>query len=91
MSQCVHSGRSTSLLRQPRCDVISISVAVTPSAGSSWTTFHVKLGIGRRDVSIERGLRGLRAGGRRLPRSRHRERERCCQDPQQGKYGQAPS
>ena len=44
--QCVHSGRSTSCSVSQRCDVISISVAVAPSAGSSRTTFHVKLGSG---------------------------------------------
>ena len=44
--QCVHSGRSTSCSVSQRCDVISINVAVAPSAGSSRTTFHAKLGSG---------------------------------------------
>ena len=45
--QCVQSGRSTSLSVSHCWDVISMSVAVTPSAaGSSRTTFQVKLGSG---------------------------------------------
>ena len=44
--QCVHSGRSTSASVSQRCDVMSMSVAVTPSAGRSRTAFHAKLESG---------------------------------------------
>ena len=44
--QWVQSGRSTSLSVNHCWDVISTSVAVTPSAGSSRTTFQVKLESG---------------------------------------------
>ena len=46
VSECVHSGRSTSFSVSHRCEVISIKVAVTPSAGSSRTAFQVKLESG---------------------------------------------
>ena len=46
VSQCVQSGRSTSFSVSHFCDVISSSVAVAPSAGSSRTTFQEKLGSG---------------------------------------------
>jgi hypothetical protein len=39
-SQCFHSGCSTSFSVSQRCDVRSISVAVTPSAGSVFDTVH---------------------------------------------------
>jgi hypothetical protein len=46
VTQCVHSGRSTSCSVNQRWDVISSRVAVTPSAGNSRKTFHAKLASG---------------------------------------------
>ena len=46
MIQCVQRGRSTSCSVSHFCDVISTSVAVTPSAGRSRATFHEKFASG---------------------------------------------
>ena len=43
VSQCVHSGRCTSASVSHFCEVISSSVAETPSAASGFNTFQEKL------------------------------------------------
>ena len=78
VSQCVHSGRWTSASVSHFCEVISSSVADTPSAGERFQHLPGEIGIGRGDVTVERRL----ASGARLRLLRVRRED--CRGRQQG-------
>ena len=65
--QCVQSGRSTSASVSHRCEVISTSVADTPSAGRSRRTFHAKLESGADTYRSSAVVAGTWRGACRWP------------------------